>query len=1033
MKKRLLASLLCLCLLVGLLPTAALAVDDGDGGDAGQTPTPTRTTTLDLTADSIDTTSAEAEGWAWDAETKTLTLNGLNLSVSSGDGIVVPDGATIVLAAGSVNTIKSTVTNGLGIAPRGSLTVKSADPANLGTLDIDVVYRGIELFITEDTEKNVSYQFEDVKLAIKGLRGINLSTNISSQTNSINVSVSMKNTNYTFTGTDTTARGLQVWTDKGCSTLTICYSTISTKNCGSAILLNSTENNTLDIKENSTVTIASGRISLQNATNVAALSIQDSTMNISAPNTNTACIYVSNGNQSTTAKALIDNSTVTLTQNFTGTGNKACLQMVTPQTSTEELCELIIQNGSTVTCDNKMPGTYNFGICLETAGVGKMQVTDSTVTSTGYTGIGFGKSNDKGTELHAGSQELIVENSTVTATGFGKAADGGYGSGILMNTAPYRSTELTAEKSGPVKVQITNSTVTASSSFETKDSDTAASGITLLTNAANVTVTDSTVTADSASAEKTGVEVVSAGTSQVQVSGSTISSSTGAANESLMTVTATGDNKVTTETGTVSAEKPITLDKNNKLTTESGSALTVTSGDTTATYTPAEDQQVSIDPATGTASTTAGSALTVTVGDNAITYTPDTGKTVTVDTATGTATTDKDASLSVQVGEGTAVTHKPTSGGTVSAAPDGTITLNTATGAKYSGKGETLPTVKDDGTVTLPAGAVVTLPNGTTYTVTEETNLDLTSHNEHTWDAGVVTTAPSYSSTGTRTYACTICGETKTETIPALTGGGGTSTYAVSVDSAKNGSVTVSPKNASRGSTVTITVKPDSGYELDALTVTDSKGSELKLTDKGNGKYTFTMPASKVTVEVTFVEEEAPITVPTFVDVPADAYFADAVAWAVENDITNGTSATTFSPNMSCTRAQMVTFLWRAAGSPKATGNNPFTDLDSSAYYYDAVLWAIENGVTNGTSATTFSPDATVTRGQTVTFLYRANGSPAASGNSFADVSADSYYADAVAWAVAEAITNGTGDNTFSPDADCTRGQIVTFLYRDAA
>lgn len=153
----------------------------------------------------------------------------------------------------------------------------------------------------------------------------------------------------------------------------------------------------------------------------------------------------------------------------------------------------------------------------------------------------------------------------------------------------------------------------------------------------------------------------------------------------------------------------------------------------------------------------------------------------------------------------------------------------------------------------------------------------------------------------------------------------------------------------------------------------------------------------------------------------------------MENDITNGTSATTFSPNMSCTRAQMVTFLWRAAGSPKATGNNPFTDLDSSAYYYDAVLWAIENGVTNGTSATTFSPDATVTRGQTVTFLYRANGSPAASGNSFADVSADSYYADAVAWAVAEAITNGTGDNTFSPDADCTRGQIVTFLYRDAA
>lgn len=128
----------------------------------------------------------------------------------------------------------------------------------------------------------------------------------------------------------------------------------------------------------------------------------------------------------------------------------------------------------------------------------------------------------------------------------------------------------------------------------------------------------------------------------------------------------------------------------------------------------------------------------------------------------------------------------------------------------------------------------------------------------------------------------------------------------------------------------------------------------------------------------------------------------------------------------------MVTFLWRAAGSPKATGSNPFTDLQTDAYYYDAVLWAVENGITSGTSATTFGPDATVTRGQTVTFLYRANGSPAVSGNSFADVSADAYYADAVAWAVAEGITSGTGDNMFSPNADCTRGQIVTFLYRDA-
>ena len=262
-------------------------------------------------------------------------------------------------------------------------------------------------------------------------------------------------------------------------------------------------------------------------------------------------------------------------------------------------------------------------------------------------------------------------------------------------------------------------------------------------------------------------------------------------------------------------------------------------------------------------------------------------------------------------------------------------------------------------------------------------------------------------------------------------GGGGTTTYAVAVDSAKNGSVSVSPKSAGKGTTVTITVKPDSGYELDDLTVTDKNGDTVKLTRKTDTQYTFTMPASKVTVEASFTTIEEQPTV-SFVDVPTSAYYYDAVAWAVENGITNGTSATTFSPDASCTRAQMVTFLWRAAGSPKSTGGNPFTDVSASAYYYDAVLWAVEQGITNGTSATTFSPDATVTRGQTVTFLWRAGGSTAASGGSFADVAADAYYAPAVQWAVANGITNGTSSTTFSPDNACTRGQIVTFMYRDA-
>ena len=156
--------------------------------------------------------------------------------------------------------------------------------------------------------------------------------------------------------------------------------------------------------------------------------------------------------------------------------------------------------------------------------------------------------------------------------------------------------------------------------------------------------------------------------------------------------------------------------------------------------------------------------------------------------------------------------------------------------------------------------------------------------------------------------------------------------------------------------------------------------------------------------------------------------------WAVEKGITNGLTATTFGPNNSCTRGQMVTFLWRAAGSPAATATNSFTDVASSEYYYDAVLWAVEKGITNGTSATTFSPNATVNRGQTVTFLYRYAESPAATGEtSFTDVAADAYYANAVKWAVAEEITNGTSSTTFSPASNCTRGQIVTFLYRQIA
>lgn len=257
----------------------------------------------------------------------------------------------------------------------------------------------------------------------------------------------------------------------------------------------------------------------------------------------------------------------------------------------------------------------------------------------------------------------------------------------------------------------------------------------------------------------------------------------------------------------------------------------------------------------------------------------------------------------------------------------------------------------------------------------------------------------------------------------------GSTTYPITVESSRHGEVESSRTRASSGTTITLTVTPDNGYVLDELIVTDSDGDEISVRDRGNGRYTFTMPRSRVTVEATFTES-APETLP-FVDVPTGAYYYDAVAWAVENGVTGGTSATTFSPDNACTRAQMVTFLWRAAGSPEPeTSVNPFTDVSATAYYYEAVLWAVERGITNGTSATTFSPDTTVTRGQTVTFLWRNAGSPAASGNNFADVAADAYYATAVAWAAREGITSGTSATTFSPGNACTRAQIVTFLYR---
>ena len=258
------------------------------------------------------------------------------------------------------------------------------------------------------------------------------------------------------------------------------------------------------------------------------------------------------------------------------------------------------------------------------------------------------------------------------------------------------------------------------------------------------------------------------------------------------------------------------------------------------------------------------------------------------------------------------------------------------------------------------------------------------------------------------------------------------SSYPVNTpDKTENGTVTVSTKNATSGSTVTITVKPDDGFKLDELTVIDKNGNELKLTDKGNGKYTFTMPASKVEVNAAFVKE---VETSPFGDVSTSVYYYEAVKWAQEKGITGGIGNGLFGPNQPCTRAQIVTFLWRATGSPVVNYAMNMSDVPEGSYYAEAVRWALSEGITTGTTGNTFSPDSECTRAQAVAFLFRYAASEAVtlqelvSGFSDAD-SVPGYALPAMNWALAEEIVQGNGSKLM-PNDSCTRAQIVTFLFR---
>ena len=272
-------------------------------------------------------------------------------------------------------------------------------------------------------------------------------------------------------------------------------------------------------------------------------------------------------------------------------------------------------------------------------------------------------------------------------------------------------------------------------------------------------------------------------------------------------------------------------------------------------------------------------------------------------------------------------------------------------------------------------------------------------------------------------------GKLTVNTRPSSGGGGSSrpSTHPVKAEVSKDpdGTVSLSKTSAAKGDKVTITVKPEQHYEVDEVIVRDSKGKQLAVKDNGDGTFTFEMPADKVTVEPTFSW------VNPFKDVADNAYYVDAVEWMLKREVTQGTTETTFSPNLNCTRAQIVTFLWRAAGSPEPKGTVSFADVSAGSYYAKAVAWAVENGITGGTGNGLFSPDATCTRAQSAAFLYRAAGSPAVSGSAgFSDVAADAYYAQAVAWAKEHGITDGIGGGLFGSANDCTRAQIAAFLWR---
>ena len=386
---------------------------------------------------------------------------------------------------------------------------------------------------------------------------------------------------------------------------------------------------------------------------------------------------------------------------------------------------------------------------------------------------------------------------------------------------------------------------------------------------------------------------------------------------------------------------------------------------------------------------------------------------------------------------GKTVIASPPEGGTITPNQDGTLTVPGGAAVSTGGGGEI---------TVAPGGGIVVPGEGLCYTVSFDGQGGPQAAGQRIPADGLVTapTAPTrsgYTFGGWyREAACTTAWNFDSDTVTAnltlyakwipVSSGWVPAYPGVEFHVEEGGTAAIAPSRPAAGADVTISVAPEEGFAVNSVWVVDAQGSRVEIVSHPDGTYTFRMPHTKVSIYVTFAGRE-PF---PFADIPAGEWFYDAVYWAVENAITDGVTATEFDPEGTCTRAQMVTFLWRAAGQPQPkTTTNPFDDVDADEYYYDAVLWAVEEGITDGVTDTQFDPEGTCTRAQMVTFLWRAAGQPdvSAASGTFEDVDADEYYYQAVQWATQEEITDGMTDTTFQPSGICTRAQAVTFLYRD--